>query len=310
MTVCVSMATALAILVIMATVSAPSVRIDVAANCFEPSSASQYEASVLTLWNVLKHLAHKFNYGCNDKSPLSNPRTSCTAKSDRFNAFMFGSSRPVQMREYSKHMRRINATTYCEVGMNTGLGTVAALSTHPKMVAHSFDLMEWRYTPAIVDFISMIFPGRHEVHAGSSFTTLPQFAGGVGARSCDAALVDGAHTETGAATDIANMRAAMKCNHVIFLDDLDQPSGTAVRAAIQRGELEMLEEFSFPPDSPEACIYMYKKRQGRKHHKMLRDAAMVEEHYHLEYSCPNVEMAGGRPWAFGIARYKNLPHCV
>jgi len=188
--------------------------------------------------------------------------------------------------------------------MNAGFSTVAALMLHPEMHAHSFDLLEWRYTPVVADFISTLFPGRHRVHAGSSFKLLPKFAAGEGRGTCDAALIDGAHTFDGAAKDIANMRPARRCKSVVFLDDLDSPAGKAVHEAVKQGTLEILQEFEFPARSIPSCMRMYNPKKKRKP-KFLESVAAVEAAYTLEWDCPTSD----RAWSFAIARYRNLADC-
>jgi hypothetical protein len=193
------------------------------------------------MWNVLDMLAKRHNYGCSDKSPWfstkKSSKSACTGKSDRFNPFMFGYLRPVQMTEHAKHLRRIDAKVYCEVGMNAGHGTAAALLTKPDLISHSFDLLEWKYSPVVVDFLETTFPGRVHVHGGSSFTTVPAFFGTPGAPKCDAMLVDGLHTEEGTRRDLLNMRAAAACNHVVFIDDLESGRGSdlAMRKMVAAG---------------------------------------------------------------------------
>ena len=134
-------------------------------------SEAEYEASVLTLWNELDTLVARHNYGCVHKSPLSHPNTSkCSGRAARFNPYAFGYMRPVQMLAHARHIRRVAATaaqsravTYCEIGMNGGHGVAAALLAEPTLVAHSFDLHEWRYSLAVADFLVR---SRHPPPAG------------------------------------------------------------------------------------------------------------------------------------------------
>ena len=214
------------------------------------------------------------------------------------------------MIQFAQHLRRIKARTYCEIGMNQGLGTVAALSVHPEMHVHTFDFLEWMYTPKVVEFIALLFPGRQHVHPGSSFETLPAFAAGEGKRLCDAALIDGDHREAGVKRDIENMRGAMRCDHVLFLDDIeseDKGAGLALRKAVKAGTLEILHKQDFPARGDNACMRMYtfNKKRALKRPLMLRSVAEVQKAYDLEWACPNGDVG----WSFAIARYKNLPGC-
>jgi hypothetical protein len=133
-----------------------------------PQSQTAYQASVLTMWNVLDTLIKAQNFGCVDKSPLSHPTSACTGKSDRFNPYSFGYLRPVQMLAHARHIHRLaGAATYCEVGMNGGHGAVAALLANPALVVHAFDLLEWHYSPTVAAFLNQSFPGRFHCHGGA-----------------------------------------------------------------------------------------------------------------------------------------------
>ena len=116
----------------------------IAGGRFAPTDA-EFPATVFSYWDVLDRFAVARNFGCVDKSPASNAKTMCntrrrgtpwsrasrhllgTARSDRFNPYVFGYMRPAQMEAYARHIRLKQASTYCEVGMNAGHGTVAVL---------------------------------------------------------------------------------------------------------------------------------------------------------------------------------------
>ena len=281
---------------------------------YVPRSEAEYAASVLTFWGVLDTIVSEQNFGCVDKSPLSHPNTSmCTGRSDRFNPYAFGYMRPVQMLAHMRHIRRLASArtdgtvtshlTYCEVGMNGGHGVAAALLADPHMVAHSFDLLEWRYSLAVVRLLQAHFPGRFHSHAGNSFDTLPRWSALPSSPRCDVMLIDGLHSAEATRLDALNFRAAAACGpHVAFFDDI-QVVGVVIRRLVSERLLQVEEEHMFAGGSDEACLRLYKKRT----HGMLRLQYMphelVDQHYHLQYVCPTGE-AG---WGFAITRFVGAP---
>jgi len=285
---------------------------------FQAKSGAEYATAVGQMWNVLDRLAMRWNFGCVDKSPLSNPKTLCTARSDRFNPFIFGYIRPRQRDVYERHLRaqraalagRAGPQIYCEIGMNAGHGTAAALLTSPDIVAQSFDMQEWGYSDAVAEFLATVFPGRFHNHSGSSFDTVPAFFRSAGAPRCDAALVDGAHYTRGVEIDLANVKRAVACDHVLFLDDLSQPEvGGVVDALVARGELEILERHAMDAGDPAACLRVYERNkprpgEGRWWPTKLMPREDVDRHWTLVRKC------GFENFAFAIARFRNPPSCA
>ena len=106
----------------------------------------------------------------------------------------------------------------------------------------------------------------------------------------------------------------MKCNHVLFLDDIelaDRNAGAALHKAVQAGTIEILHRYEFPARGTEACMRMYTRKLDPVTRKMFSKRTMLNSvedvlsHYDLKWECPNGDLG----WAFAIARYKNLPGC-
>jgi hypothetical protein len=271
---------------------------------FVPASDFDRTTAVYQMWNVLDRFAVGHNYGCVDKSPFSpkGKATVCTAKSDRFNPFVFAYIRPSQLEVYTRQVRSRNVRTYCEIGMNAGHGTVAMLMASPELQVHTFDLLEWKYSDKVAELIAMLYPGRFHVYRGSSFDTVPAFSKDAAAPKCGAALIDGLHTKPGATQDLVNMRGAVACDHVLFIDDLQSEVGGVVDAMVAAGDLEILERHSFDSADPSTCLRIY-ERIGKGKMKMMA-LADVDKHWKLVQWC-NFER-----FAFAVARYRNLPHCT
>ena len=282
---------------------------------FRPAKTKEYVAAVDQMWNVLDRIAMRWNFGCVDKSPFSNPKTLCAARGDRFNPYVFGYIRPSQRDVYERHLvqqrrslARESPQVYCEIGMNAGHGTVAALLTSRTLQVHSFDMQEWGYSDAVAEFIRTVFPGRFHNHSGSSFENVPAFAQNAAMPPCDAALIDGAHYKAGVSTDLANMRAAMQCDHVLFIDDLQTEVGGVVDAMVETGTLEILEKHAVTPDDPAACMRIYERNrlkpgEARWWPTKMMPLEDVDRRWTL------VEKCGFEPFAFAVARYKGLAHC-
>ena len=121
----------------------------------------------------------------------------------------------------------------------------------------TFDMLEWKYSDAVARFVGELFPGRFQAHGGSSFDTLPAYSANLANPRCDAALVDGLHTRAGAVKDLRNMRDAVACDHVLFVDDLQTEVGGVVDDMVAAGELEVLERQPFDRHDPATCLRVY-----------------------------------------------------
>ena len=199
--------------------------------------------------------------------------------------------------------------SYCEIGMNAGHGTAAALLTSPSLEVHSFDMQEWGYSDVVADFLSTVFPGRFHNHSGSSFENVPRFAEDAATPPCDAALIDGGHYKQAVETDLANMRLAVACDHILFLDDLQSDVGRVVDDLVDKGDLEILERHAFDANDPATCLRVYERNrpkngEGRWWPTKMMPLEDVDKRWTLVRKC------GFENFAFAVARFKNLPQCA
>jgi hypothetical protein len=133
------------------------------------------------------------------------------------------------VQEYKWEMALVNevqAKRICQTGFNTGTSALAFLCAANDTIVHSYDLGEHAYASTQSDFLTEMFPGRHELVLGDSTKTLQraieQLAqlrgeasyitpGAVPADTlCDLAFVDGGHTYDIALADITNFRRLTK----------------------------------------------------------------------------------------------------
>ena len=160
------------------------------------------------------------------------------------------------------------------------------------------------------------FPGRFHAHGGNSFDTLPRWSALPSSPKCDAMLVDGAHTADGARLDALHFRSAAACEHVAFFDDMQAPSGEAVRRLVREGSLALLEERHFEGGSEEACLRLYERRKARSVTSSQTSSSRIwwiahmpleqrPSHFDLRVACPT--KADG--WGFAIARFRDVPAC-
>ena len=133
----------------------------------------------------------------------------------------------------------------CEIGLNTGHSAAGWLCAHPTAFYHSFDLVRYKATRIAIPFLGEAFPGRFNVTAGNTATTLPA-AAKEGLR-CDVISIDGDHSFSGALRDLTNMRHLGKAHtgSVVIMDDLQcaapwcaNPTAAWVHAGNKKGLLK------------------------------------------------------------------------
>ena len=206
-------------------------------NRFEPTSYHQMLVAVLSLWNLL-------DANINDAQRNGHGYTSAFGTP-------YGYIRPVQLLAYTRLVwRSPRPLTYCEVGVNGGHGTAAMLMANPTMVAHSFDLGAYGYSEGAYRLLSLYFGERFHLHRGDSARTVPEFAATNKSVSCDVLLVDGDHRYKGAYRDIMNMRELAGCNATLLLDDITQPVGRALEAAVREGAVGQVNRRLYAKSTP------------------------------------------------------------
>ena len=109
---------------------------------------------------------------------------------------------------------------YCEIGFNRGHSALLALSSHPSMVVHSFDLGNrgdgtGGPRQAVADCLNARFEGRLHMHWGDSQVTVPASL----PLGCSVLFVDGAHSGKVPEHDLRNMKAHAAKHHHLLMDD-------------------------------------------------------------------------------------------
>ena len=197
---------------------------------FVATTWEEYLVNVHTVWNLL------------DRVMQVNCRHAVCPMSP------YGYMRPVQLDAYGRAMwqrRNEYPLTYCETGVNGGHGTAAMLLAHQRLTVHSFDWAGYGYSEPVFTMLQLYFGERVAFHRGDSRKTLPAFfnltrtsttSGNVWeGQQCDVMLVDGDHRLSGASRDLAAFRAIAACNGTLFVDDLNEGPGEALRKAVVHG---------------------------------------------------------------------------
>ena len=104
----------------------------------------------------------------------------------------------------------------CEIGLNTGLSAIAWLCAFPQAHYIGFDLLRHNITRTTADFLRREFPGRVEIHAGSSVEMVLKLP----TLSCDVVSIDGGHYKDVPWHDLRNMRRVSRQPNVVIMDDL------------------------------------------------------------------------------------------
>ena len=109
---------------------------------------------------------------------------------------------------------------YCEIGFNRGHSALLALSSHPGVVVHSFDLGNHGDgtggpRQAVADCLNATFGGRLHMHWGDSRVTVPA----VPPLGCSVMFVDGAHAGKIPEHDMRNMKVHAAEHHDVLMDD-------------------------------------------------------------------------------------------
>lgn len=105
----------------------------------------------------------------------------------------------------------------CEVGMNTGMSTMALLLGSPTATVTSYDIGEWSCVRPAKDYLDRKFPGRHTLVLGDTKKTLwtPEPMG-----LWDLTFIDGGHDFETAWADICSLCTISR--HLI-IDDIQMP---------------------------------------------------------------------------------------
>lgn len=125
----------------------------------------------------------------------------------------------------------------CEVGMNSGMSTMALLLGHPTAHVTSYDIGQWSCLKPAKEYIDRKFPGRHTLVIGDSKKTLwtPEPMG-----IWDLAFIDGGHDFETAWADICSLSTISR--HVI-VDDIQMPGvKKAWEQAVEKGMLSPISE--------------------------------------------------------------------
>ena len=179
---------------------------------------------------------------------------------------------------------------YCEVGMNGAHSTVAMLLANPKLVAHVFDFMAWKYSAPIATLLKRRFGERFNLHPGSSHETLTPWAGAFAANGsrCQILFVDGDHAENGALKDVADLGPVAAPTSRLIMDDIAIGPGCSMRRMVRFGVLAVDETYG-PFDAPSL------------HNPCMRTGG-VGRRGNTRKSCV--------PWGFAVLRYtaRGLQH--
>jgi hypothetical protein len=137
-----------------------------------------------------------------------------------------GHIRPVQAVAILDAIDRVEATTYCEIGMNGGHSASVVLAGRPGVYVVSFDLGMFAYSQPVADLLGVVFGERFRFVQGNSLETVPRFVRELGGQiSCDVLFIDGGHDLEIVASDIRNLRPLVNTRraegHAIFLDDTE-----------------------------------------------------------------------------------------
>lgn len=105
----------------------------------------------------------------------------------------------------------------CQTGFNYGTSAFAFLCSSDAEV-FSWDSGEHEYVSKADELLQKQFPGRHKLILGDSSRSLKEAASNM-SKQCDLVFVDGGHTYSLAAADIANFRALATHGATVVVDD-------------------------------------------------------------------------------------------
>jgi len=157
--------------------------------------------------------------------------------------WVYGYLREVQLEALVHAVQQDGVQTYCEVGFNGGHSAVAVLASAPNVAVVSFDNSAYgRHTRQNAEQVKRWFPDRFAMHDGDSKLTIPQYqlrvAHGHG-RRCDVVLVDGSHEARAVLFDLRHFDKVASCGAPVFVDDLNEGPGQAVRRLSNAGLFKM-----------------------------------------------------------------------
>lgn len=157
--------------------------------------------------------------------------------------WVYGYMREVQLEALVHAVQQSGVQTYCEVGFNGGHSAVAVLASTSNVTVVSFDNSAYgRHTRQNAEQVKLWFSDRFIMHDGDSKNTIPEYVRRVGfahGRYCDVILVDGSHGEHAVLHDLHHLRNVASCGASVFVDDLNQGPGQAVKRISNAGLFKM-----------------------------------------------------------------------
>ena len=123
-----------------------------------------------------------------------------------------------------------------------GTSAAIALSSNPRALVISFDLLQFAITHAAVQYLHATFPGRLSMVRGDSRSTIARFAALHPEVKCDVIFVDGGHSTEIALSDFRQFRELAHSETKVIADDMQNGDVAAAwAAAIAEGLIVELE---------------------------------------------------------------------
>lgn len=137
---------------------------------------------------------------------------------DQIQEQLGGEGHSGHLRDQTKYLTEVTrtATTYCEIGFNSGHSAATVLSNNPLVNVISFDI-GGKNSKAADALLREQYGDRLKVHWGDSTKTLPKIEEGL---QCDVFFVDGGHSAQVARADLTNIKKHMKSDGLVIMDDV------------------------------------------------------------------------------------------